>query len=106
MSGRSTGSRMSSMATLRGEPPTGRSRTRDWSGETGHRTIELLARPLRRGADCQQRLDEEGDTVMDSCNGFVALIVIICLIIGGVKLYVMIYHPDVYMTWQRAKQEK
>jgi hypothetical protein len=43
---------------------------------------------------------------MDACQGFVVLIVAIFAIGGAIKLYVMVKHPDLYLKWQQAEQEK
>jgi len=43
---------------------------------------------------------------MDACGGFVALIVVVCVISGAIKLYVMINYPELYAKWQKAEQEK
>jgi hypothetical protein len=43
---------------------------------------------------------------MDACMGFVALIVVIAVIGVGIKLHVMVNHPDLYAKWQRIEQEK
>ena len=40
---------------------------------------------------------------MDACSGFFVLLVIICLISGGIKLYVMCNHPELYANWKRAE---